>query len=609
MSQLSTSALKQIAGRAGRYRVAPSAGKLDGDAAQNPAENGKAIGLVTSLSERDLPFVQAALSNEPEPLHQAGILPPGPIVARFATNFDFDVPFSYVTRRLHNIALVHPRFFLCDIEQQCLIADAIQHVQRLTPSDRHTVTSAPANVKFGNEKTEKVVNAFSRCIADQKGDLLDIPEVELEVLDLPVAGDRNYLLKLEDLHKALILYIWLSYRFTGVFTDRPMAFYAKSLAEEKIDQGLLEFSANAKLRKQLLVEKQFKIERQMAEQASMKAIEDQKQSEAAVDRSESDDGVGMNQPDVSDTTTSESESTDSLSQESEDVETHGSIDEIEAPEDGSAGAPAGQPGDVEEPLGADFDNSSLSSEPALPEHKAAVHRQSMEEDDDRISADHISGDTTIEANTDEPPSEDNDRDLDKKHVPGSSIFANASGLDKPSSADGSVISDEPTRSDARKKKKDKELSYTLEHVLSVKPFQLFLHESERSLKDIEILLWYNFKQLHLREATALKRGKLISPTQLRQWQKEAWSEIVSAYMEMSSRERRHEKRRIRRLSTRADDANRKPTRTPEKSTLRFPRQSSKEAVHYDQDSSLSDARTGSLPVDLNTPSKEYNFYL
>jgi hypothetical protein len=62
-------------------------------------------------------------------------------------------------------------------------------------------------------------------------------------------GNKNkgYLYKLEILHKALILYIWLSYRFAGVFSSRPMAFYVKGLVEENIDTVLTEVSSHNNL--------------------------------------------------------------------------------------------------------------------------------------------------------------------------------------------------------------------------------------------------------------------------------------------------------------------------------------------------------------------------
>jgi hypothetical protein len=100
------------------------------------------------------------------------------------------------------------------------------------------------------------MKALARCIAEQRqAAVVDVPEINLEVLEKPVSGAREYLQSLEDLHKSLILFLWLSYRFVSVFKDRDMAMYAKGLAEDKINTCLLEFSANPELRKRVLAYK------------------------------------------------------------------------------------------------------------------------------------------------------------------------------------------------------------------------------------------------------------------------------------------------------------------------------------------------------------------
>jgi hypothetical protein len=87
---------------------------------------------------------------------------------------------------------------------------------------------------------EAVVKALARCVADQSGGkLLDIKEIKLELLDQPVdVENKEYLRELENLHCALTLYLWLSYRFAGVFRSQALAFHVKSLLEERIDTYL-----------------------------------------------------------------------------------------------------------------------------------------------------------------------------------------------------------------------------------------------------------------------------------------------------------------------------------------------------------------------------------
>ena len=101
-----------------------------------------------------------------------------------------------------------------------------------------------------------VAQALARCIAQKREiSIIDVPEINLEVLEVPISGDRSYLESLEDLHKSLVLFLWLSYRFISNLKDRDVAFYAKGLVEDKINTCLVEFSANPELRKRVLAYK------------------------------------------------------------------------------------------------------------------------------------------------------------------------------------------------------------------------------------------------------------------------------------------------------------------------------------------------------------------
>lgn len=143
---------------------------------------------------------------------------------------------------------MHSRYHLCDLRDQIGIADVIDDVGRLTTYERIILCAAPSNLR--DPASAKTFKALAERVANQRGGtLLDIPEIELDILDQPITADRTYLSRLETLHKSLILYLWLSYRFTGVFTSRPMGFYAKKLVEERIDQVLAVFSSNPHVRR------------------------------------------------------------------------------------------------------------------------------------------------------------------------------------------------------------------------------------------------------------------------------------------------------------------------------------------------------------------------
>lgn len=103
-----------------------------------------------------------------------------------------------------------------------------------------------------NEDERKFLRTLAECIADNtSGHLLELPNIPLEVLDEPPSAGRNYLYRLEQLHKMIVSYLWLSYRFPNVFTTRALANHAKQLTEESIEQTLMQFSWTEKARKLL----------------------------------------------------------------------------------------------------------------------------------------------------------------------------------------------------------------------------------------------------------------------------------------------------------------------------------------------------------------------
>lgn len=229
-------------------------------------DSAETVGLVTCLNDVDLPYIQEALKSEDEPIPAAGLEAPTHIVERFASYFPPGVPFSYIMHRLNSLATVHPRYFISRNKDSAVIADSIEDIKGLDVTDRHIFTGSP--VGASDDRMVGVLRGLAKCVAGQSsGSLADIAEIPLEVLDESVSGNLNYVHDLELLHKSLILYLWLSYRFGGVFIDRAMATHAKELAEEKIDRSLLEFSANTKLRKSLLRLKQRRAEELMKKEA------------------------------------------------------------------------------------------------------------------------------------------------------------------------------------------------------------------------------------------------------------------------------------------------------------------------------------------------------
>jgi ATP-dependent RNA helicase SUPV3L1/SUV3 len=209
------------------------------------------------------------MRREPEPIKTAGLFPPSLIVERFANYFPPGTPFSYIMLRLHEISEIHPRFHLCRLKDQLSIADCIQSIQGLSVQDRITICSAPINMR--NLPERQFLRSLAQCIADGKsGNLLDLDTVPLKVMDQPPSGKREYLYGLENLHKMLVCYLWLSYRFPNVFTTRTLANYAKKLVEDQIEKALTDSSLIEQARAKMIEQRKL----------ARKAMKDERKKEA-----------------------------------------------------------------------------------------------------------------------------------------------------------------------------------------------------------------------------------------------------------------------------------------------------------------------------------------
>jgi ATP-dependent RNA helicase SUPV3L1/SUV3 len=262
---LSIADIKQIGGRAGRYRTAAQATETtttpEGVAATQglgPIKTASedSVGIITTLEKFDFPVVKAAMETEPEPIRSAGIFPPDTVLERFSSYFPPGTPFSYIMTRLHELSLMHKRFHLCGLRDQIWVADLIEPVQGLTISERNVICSAPASQTDGDLWRE-LMPAYARIIAEQSGgNLIDIPQLPLEVLEAEVSPSREYLRELERLHKGIVTYLWLSYRFAGLFTTRALAIHVKTMVEEKIEEVLDKFSFTEAQRRKIAAKRE-----------------------------------------------------------------------------------------------------------------------------------------------------------------------------------------------------------------------------------------------------------------------------------------------------------------------------------------------------------------
>lgn len=242
--------VRQISGRAGRFKPAPTVPAAvvsehpedtepSAAAAPEPAAQKQVVGMVTAMTSRDLKIVSNAFQATVPPLEKACIEPTEHLIYQFAVHLPPNTPFSYVLLRFFNTARLHPLFRLGMKDAAVAISDILQPVQGLSIKDRLTFVQAP--VPSRNPSIIPILLELAQCIADRRpAPVLELKSLKLELLEYSGTATVGYLQQIEDLHKALVLYCWLSYRYEPLLQSRTTVFHIKSLVEKKIDQALLE---------------------------------------------------------------------------------------------------------------------------------------------------------------------------------------------------------------------------------------------------------------------------------------------------------------------------------------------------------------------------------
>ena len=220
--------IKQIGGRAGRYRTAANPdGK--GDAGAN-------MGYVTTMEYPDLQSVHKAFSRTVEDMKTAYITPPPGIVERFAAYYPPSTPLSFILLRIRTAAVLGERFKICVPSDSLQIADLVQDIP-LSIYDKLTLCYMP--VRLTSDASVQTLRALAKIIAENGvGDLLSIKEIPLEYLEIDMRDTKQhaqeYLAKMEALHVAINSYVWLSYRYAGMFRNQGLAFHIRSLVEQRL---------------------------------------------------------------------------------------------------------------------------------------------------------------------------------------------------------------------------------------------------------------------------------------------------------------------------------------------------------------------------------------
>ncbi|KAI8325097.1 ATP-dependent RNA helicase SUPV3L1, mitochondrial-like protein [Martensiomyces pterosporus] len=220
MKPISVSQTRQIGGRAGRF---------------NSGADG---GTVTTMETRDLKLLHSTMNRMPPSLAAAGLKPETEVIEMFSHQFP-KVPFSQLWTMFRDIATVGNDFFLCSFRDQEAIAQAIEELP-LTIRDRYQFLYAPINCR--DPIALSCVRQYAAAVANRQeckvADVIKLPKKEPKT--------RDDLRVLEQWHRSITLYLWLTFHFPETFTQSEEATEMKVHCEKVIQEGLERIHASTK---------------------------------------------------------------------------------------------------------------------------------------------------------------------------------------------------------------------------------------------------------------------------------------------------------------------------------------------------------------------------
>lgn len=240
MRELTVSQVKQIAGRAGRFKVAPRAGSRLSNIDELSTGHQHSTGYVTAFYFDTLKFLEKQMSSKTEDLETAVVAPTDELLSVFISDFGQRIKLSDTFKhlvRLNEGVNKKSTFGLPSFKGRIDIVEALDSLVKLLLRDELTISTAPVakHLKYFdqiiNNYSKTVSKGRQRTIFDFQG-ALPIYEI-LKLPSLPQFLDLH-----EEFHKYLLLFMWLSNRYPNYFVDRESVEKVKDLLELKIEDML-----------------------------------------------------------------------------------------------------------------------------------------------------------------------------------------------------------------------------------------------------------------------------------------------------------------------------------------------------------------------------------
>lgn len=224
---LTSSNIKQIGGRAGRFKASEHGGEVP-------------KGYITALDPRVLKAVRQGIEAPIQYLTSAVIWPTDEICARIMTKFPPKTPPSTLLKTIAKQLEKTPDrlFTLSDLKNRLTVLQIFEHMDTIPFLEKLRLSNAPVK---DLTLVKRAFYQFCQTIAKrQTRGLLSYP-FPFEVLDYRCIVDEKFTLELyESLYNIIMIYFWLSNRYPSFFIDlesaRDLKYFCEMIIFEKLDR-------------------------------------------------------------------------------------------------------------------------------------------------------------------------------------------------------------------------------------------------------------------------------------------------------------------------------------------------------------------------------------
>ncbi|EJS41293.1 suv3p [Saccharomyces arboricola H-6] len=227
LMEMTSSQIKQIGGRAGRFKSkSPS-----GDVPQ---------GFITSFESRVLKSVRKAIEAPVEYLRTAVTWPTDEICAQLMTQFPPGTPASVLLQTIADeLEKSSDKLFtLSDLKNKLKVIALFEHMEDIPFLDKLKLSNAPVK---DMPMVTKAFTKFCETIAKRHTRGLLSYRLPFNLLDYNCIPNESYSLEVyESLYNIITLYFWLSNRYPNYFIDmesaKDMKYFCEMIIFEKLDR-------------------------------------------------------------------------------------------------------------------------------------------------------------------------------------------------------------------------------------------------------------------------------------------------------------------------------------------------------------------------------------